>query len=235
MHVLWQRTASRPHLPWQWHARLQKRIPPPPITLIDKATTSSGKHVTNYTTLAAVRAPVKKVVPAVSVPDVALAPIFLDNPQARVAAEAVMTAEPIHLQDILVDIVGLQMSCQGRSCKEHEMCGDEVLKEDIGVGLRMVQLMVEGKEEKAIAVVWVSDGINRCYVGFLHRHMVKCAALYNEALAEVTRVFNGNPTDCNSAERRAYHKNHGYAHAMIILDLPPAPHFGLTLDYLGKN
>jgi positive regulator of sigma E activity len=32
----------------------------------------------------------------------------------------------------------VQMSCQGRSCKEHEMCGDEVLKEDVVVRLRTV-------------------------------------------------------------------------------------------------
>ena len=60
-------------------------------------------------------------------------------------------------------------------------------------------------------------------------------ALYNGALAQVTRVFNGNPVDCDSAERRAYHKNKGYAHAVIISDLPLAPHFGLTLDYSGKK
>ncbi len=53
------------------------------------------------------------------------------------------------------------MSCQGRSCDEHEICG-EVLKEDVVVRLRKIQLMVEGKEEMAIAAIWVTDGINRC-------------------------------------------------------------------------
>ena len=181
---------------------------PPPITVVNKAITSSSKRVTNYISLAAVRVPVKKVVPAVPAPDVAPAPIFLDDPQVRAAAEAMMAAEPVHPQGILVEIVGLQMSCQGRSCEENKMCRDEVLKEDVVVCLHTVQLMVERKEEKAIAVVWVSDGIDRCRVGFLLCYMVKRAALYNGALAQVTCVFNGNPADCNSAECRAYHKNH---------------------------
>ena len=199
----------------------------PPVTVINKAVTSSGKHVTNYIMLAAARAPVKKVVPAMPVLDVVPAPVFLDNPQMRAAAEAVMVEEPVHLPGILVEIVGTQMSCQGRLCKKHEMCGDDALKEDVMVRLRTVQLMVEGKEEKAIAVVWVSYRIDCCHVGFLPCHMVKSTALYNGALAQVTRVFNGNPADWDSAECHAYHKNKGYTHAVIILDLPLAPRFGL--------
>ncbi len=73
----------------------------------------------------------------------------------------------------LVEIVGSQMSCRGRSCEEHELCGDEVLKEDVVVCLRMVQLVVDGKEEKAIEVVWVTEGMDRCRVGFLPCHMVR--------------------------------------------------------------
>jgi hypothetical protein len=135
---------------------------------------------------------------------VAPAPIFLDNPQVRAAAEVAMKAEPVHSPGILVEIMRLQMSCQGCLCKEHEMCGDEVLKEVVVVRLRTVQLLVEGKEEKAMEVVWVSDGIDRCLVGFLPCHMVKRATLYNGALVQVTRVFNANTADCNSVECRAY-------------------------------
>jgi hypothetical protein len=116
-----------------------------------------------------------------------------------------------------------------------ELCGDDVLKEDLVVRLPTVQLMVEGKEEKAIAVVWVSDGIDCCRAGFLPCHLVKRAALYNRALAQVTHVLNANPDDCYSAEHRTYHKNKGYVHVVIILDLPLAPCFGLALDYLGKK
>ena len=111
------------------------------------------------------------------------------------------------------------MSYRGRSCKEHKLCGDEVLKEDVVVRLPMVQLVVDGKEEKAIEVVWVTDGMDHSHVGFLPRHMVRHAARYNGALAQVTRGFNRNPAECGSTERCVYHKNHGYTHAVIILDL----------------
>ena len=129
-----------PYPPWQRRTRLQKRIPPP-ITLVDKAETSSSKRVTNHLTLAAVRAPAKKVVPASPAPDVVPAPVFLDNYQVRAAAVTMMRAEPIHPPSILLENVGLQMSCQDRSWEEHKMCGDEVLKEDVVVCLHTVQLM----------------------------------------------------------------------------------------------
>ena len=168
---------------------------PPTITLIDESKTSSGKRVADDITLAAARAPAKKVAK--------VAP-----PQATAAVKA-----------NLVEFVGSQMSCLGRSCEEHEMCGDEVLKEDVVVRLRTVQLVVDGKEEKAIEVVWVTEGMDRCRVGFLPRHMVRHAARYNGVLAQVTRVFNGNLADCSSMERRAYHIHHGFTKAVIILDL----------------
>ena len=133
---------------------------PPPVTLIDKSKTSSGKCVADNITLAPARAPAKKVAPSASAPDVAPAPVFLDNPQVTAAVKA-----------NLVEIVGSQMSCRGRSCDEHKLCGDEVLKEDVVVRLRKVQLVVDGKEEKAIEVIWVTEGMDRCRVGFLPCHM----------------------------------------------------------------
>jgi hypothetical protein len=112
---------------------------------------------------AAVRAPVEKKSPPIlpAAPAVAPVPVSFD--------------EPIHPSGILVQIVGTQMSCQGRSCEEHEICG-EVLEEDVVVCLRKIQLMVEGKEETAIAAIWVTDGIDRCRVGFVPRHMARHAA-----------------------------------------------------------
>ncbi len=93
------------------------------------------------------------------------------------------------------------------------------MKEDIVVRLRTVQLVVDRKEEKAIEGVWVTEGMDCCHVGFLPCHMVRHTARYNGALAQVTRVFNGNPADCGSSECRTYHIYHGYTHVVIILDL----------------
>jgi hypothetical protein len=60
------------------------------------------------------------------------------------APTQVEATEPIYPLDILVEIIGTEMSCQGCLCKEHKMCG-ELLKEGVVVGLRKMQLMVEGK------------------------------------------------------------------------------------------
>jgi hypothetical protein len=127
--------------------------------------------------------------------------------------------EPIHPSGIVVEIVGTEMSCQGRSCEEHDICG-KVLKEDIVVRLRKIQLMVEGKEETAITAIWVTDGIDRCRDGFVPRHMVRQAARYDGALAQVTRVHSGHPETFDTTERRLFFKNKGYCRATIILTLP---------------
>ena len=136
-----------------------------------------------------------------------------------VAPAPFLFGEPIHPCGIVVEIVGTEMSCQGRSCEEHEICG-EVMEEDVVVRLRKIQLMVEGKEETAIVAIWVTDGIDRCRVGFLPRHMVRHAARYDGALAQVTRVFSSDPETCNTTERRLFFKNKGYCCATIISTLP---------------
>jgi hypothetical protein len=136
-----------------------------------------------------------------------------------VAPAPFLFGEPIHPCGIVVEIVGTEMSCQGRSCEEHEICG-EVMEEDVVVRLRKIQLMVEGKEETAIVAIWVTDGIDCCRVGFLPRHMVRHTARYDWALAQVTRVFSSDPETCDTTERRLFFKNKGYCHATIISTLP---------------
>ncbi len=127
--------------------------------------------------------------------------------------------EPVHPGGILVEIVGTTVGCQGRLCEEHEICG-KVLKEDVVVRLLKLQLMVEGKEEMVIAAIWVSDGVDRCHCGFVPCHMVKHAARYDGALAQVTRVLSDDPETCDLAEQRMFHKNKGFCLAAIISTLP---------------
>jgi hypothetical protein len=91
---------------------------------------------------------------------------------------------------------------------------------DLLVRLRKIQLMVEGKEETAITAIWVTDGIDRCRVGFVPRHMVRHATRYKGALAQVTCVFSADPETCDSAERLFLYKNNGYCLALIISTLP---------------
>jgi hypothetical protein len=120
-----------------------------------------------------------------------------------------------HPSGVIVEIVGMECIDQGRSYEEHLNCG-EVMAEDVIVHLRKVQILVEGKEEMAIAAIWINDGINRCCVGFLPCHMAKHAARYNGAVAQCTRIFSGNADACDTAEHRAFHKNSGHCLAAII-------------------
>jgi hypothetical protein len=161
---------------------------------------------------AAVRAPAEKK-PAEKNP-----PAVLPSVSAAVSLPFSFD-EPTHPCGILVEIVGTTVSCQGRSCEEHEICG-VVLKEDVVVRLCKMQLMVEGKEETVIAVIWVTDGVDRCRVGFLPRHMVKHATQYDGALAQVTRVLSDDAATCDLAERRMFHKNKGFCLVAIITSLP---------------
>ena len=122
-----------------------------------------------------------------------------------------------HPSPIVLHIVGTEAGDRGRSCEEHSCCG-EVLQEDVVVRLRKVQIQVGGKEETAVAAIWVNDGMDRCRVGFLQRHMVKHAARFDGALAQVTRVLSKN--DGDTAERALFAKNKGSCYVTIITTLP---------------
>ncbi len=80
-----------------------------------------------------------------------------------------------HLPSIVAEIVGTLMGDHGCSCEEHAVCSF-VLEEDMVVRLRKVQVLVEGREETAIACIWVMDGVDRCRVGFLMPHGETCHA-----------------------------------------------------------
>ena len=122
-----------------------------------------------------------------------------------------------HPSPIVLHIVGTEADDRGRSCEEHHCCG-EVLQEDVVVRLRKVQIQAGGGEETAIAAVWVTDGMDRCRVGFLQGHMVAHAARFDGALAQITRVLSAD--DGDTAERRLHHKNRGCCYASIISHLP---------------
>jgi hypothetical protein len=91
---------------------------------------------------------------------------------------------------------------------------------NVVVHLWKVQVVVDGREETAIAAFWVTERIDRCRVGFLKRHMVQHAVHFDEALAQVTRVFSSDPGSCDSAKRRMYHHNRGCCLATIISCFP---------------
>ncbi len=96
---------------------------------------------------------------------------------------------PFHPTGVVVEIVGMEMGDQGRSCEDHASNCGKVMAEDVVVRLRKVQIQVEGRKEMAIAAYWVTDGIDCCHVAFLPCHMVSHAARYDGALAQVDHVF----------------------------------------------
>ena len=59
-------------------------------------------------------------------------------------------AEATHPTGVGVEIVGIDKGDRGRSCEEHDVCG-EVVEEDTLLRLRREQILVDGKEETAIA------------------------------------------------------------------------------------
>jgi hypothetical protein len=98
-----------------------------------------------------------------------------------------------HPPGIVVEIIGIEAGDQGRSCKEHPANCGEMLEPDVVVRLLKVQL-IEGREVTAIAAVWVTDGIDRCQVGFIKRNMVKHAAHYKARIQHAVTRQNGGCT-----------------------------------------
>ena len=119
---------------------------------------------------------------------------------------------PYHPSGILVDIVGINASDKGRSCEEHASCRS-VLKIDTLVRFRLVQIWCNGQEETALAVYWVTAGIDRCRVGFLPRHLLKHHAAYNGKLAQIVEFV----AESNSpADRAKSHWCYGLCRAVLV-------------------
>jgi hypothetical protein len=89
-----------------------------------------------------------------------------------------------------------------------------VLQEDSVVRIRHVQILNEmGNKESALAVYWISDGIDRCRVGFLPRHLTKQWQLYDGCIAQVVDVYEGSESP---TKRRKNTRNCGCCEAVLI-------------------
>ena len=121
---------------------------------------------------------------------------------------------PRHPAGAVIEIVGISAGDQGRSCEEHPICG-EVVKEDMVLRLRKVQILVGDVEETAIAAYSVWDGVDRCRVGFLPRHAVYHHPIYDGKLVQVTDVYCAQDK-LSATKRRKVHRNKGCCLASII-------------------
>ncbi len=104
------------------------------VTVVTAVSNISYKYqeVSYSLSLAAAPAEAPAPVPPLFTADKAIvqAPAEKKSPPPVLAAAPPFCSfgEPIHPSGIVVEIVGTEMSCQGRSCEEHDNCG-KVLKE----------------------------------------------------------------------------------------------------------
>jgi hypothetical protein len=121
----------------------------------------------------------------------------------------------MHPTGLVLDILGIASGDRGRRCEDHMVCCSELLEEDFVVRLRMERILVpnflagKGKkrEETAITVNWVTDGVDRCHVGFLPQAYALEGAIYDGVLCQVTEVFT--KSDPSRAIREKWYKTKG--------------------------
>ena len=123
-----------------------------------------------------------------------------------------------HLLGEIVEIVGINSNTNGHSCEEHHTCGC-VLEEDTLVVLQKCQVYINGHEQCVVGVYWVSDGIDRCLVGYLHRHQVKHLNKLEGALCQATEVYSDNSD--SPTKQHKHKKNFGCAIAAIVSSNEP--------------
>ena len=104
-----------------------------------------------------------------------------------------------HPTGVSIEIVGIESNSNGRSCEEHDCCGI-VLDNDVVVRFRRVQIQVDGMEETAIAAFWVTDGVDRCRVGFLPRYQLKHWQQYEGRLAQIIDMYRDSDSPAKKKE-----------------------------------
>jgi hypothetical protein len=119
-----------------------------------------------------------------------------------------------------LEIVGLDMSNNGRSCTQHSICGKHVAVNDI---LRLVSCVVttHGNEEEAVKLVKLADGADSCTVGFVPRVFAKSPKVKAnlKKFVQVVELYSDSP---NSHKRRLSHQNHGMASVVFLDSIPIA-------------
>ncbi len=130
------------------------------------------------------------------------------------------TAPAIRPMATVLEVVGTARADRGRRFEEHSCCGKEVLVEDVVVRLRREQILVPNRlgrgypEETAYTINWVTDGQDRCRIGFLPRAYVAQGGLFDGVLCQVVSI--GNAFDDNHNERAKVKHACGYARAQVI-------------------
>ena len=85
--------------------------------------------------------------------------------------------------------------------------------------LRKVQVLIDQQEQSAIAAFWVSDGVDRCRIGYLPKVYVKNWKQYDGTLVQAVEVYSGDSD--SSTKLQKFHRNHGLALGVIISSPEP--------------
>ena len=116
----------------------------------------------------------------------------------------------------LVILVGFLHHENGRSCDNHDKCGEDLVLDapNLGVGMRL--RLVHSAPNEIAAHIILPDGSNGCRVAFAQRQYAagNGAARYDGAVVEIMNMYTA--AHPNSACRKLSHHNYGYAQSRIV-------------------
>ena len=70
-----------------------------------------------------------------------------------------------------VDVVGLRIGSDGRTCESHDVCGEHIRVDDILLVKKCV-VEIKGVPEGALGVHKISNGQTTCRIGFISRNAI---------------------------------------------------------------
>ena len=127
-----------------------------------------------------------------------------------------MSLNPLVPPDRLIHLVGFLHHSNGRSCADHDICGEAVVLSapDLGVGTRLRLRRTAEKELSAYFIL--PDNSDGCRVAFTQRQYAAGpgAAPYDGAIVSILEMYTAHHE--NSACRSLGHHNYGYAPCEIV-------------------
>jgi hypothetical protein len=118
------------------------------------------------------------------------------------------------------ELVGIAKSNNGRRCSIHPCCGAHLKAGDVVKFKFDIVTMYEGTEDEvkqgALKAVKLENGVERCTVGFLPRHLLASRrADFENACARILMRYDESD---NSTHRRKYYAQGGMASFSLIVD-----------------
>jgi hypothetical protein len=118
-------------------------------------------------------------------------------------------------QTIDGEIVGLELSDNGRSCGSHEICGSAIC----AGSLVRFRLVYPDAQEEVFKVFLVKDGIELCHVGYLPRTCFMNQILrlkFDNKIAQVVEVYSKSTNELKLQRSQYYY---GVATFVLINDV----------------